>query len=107
MLRGPALVGDRLTGQVHHPLGVGQGLEHVGAPPGGGISGISLEPGHPAGAGAGAAGNGAASGAGRLPAQQRAAVPFPLQQGHQFTADEAGTSEQKQPHRREDALVQR
>lgn len=31
-------------------------------------------------------------------------MPFPLQQGHQFTADEAGTPEQKQPHSMEDAL---
>jgi len=40
----PALLGDGLTGEVHHRLGLGEGLLQRRLLPAGGVGGISLEP---------------------------------------------------------------
>jgi hypothetical protein len=92
VLRGPAALGDRLTRQVHHPLGRSQGLAQGVLIPAGGICWIKLQAKQPV-AGLGGEGLGAA-------AHQGDGVPQLQQEGHQFAPHEAGTSQQQQLHAR-------
>ena len=81
MGRGPAALGNRLAGEVYHPIGLGDGQLEAAAGPAGGVSRIALDAVEPL-THQGGKGLELAAHQGELMAQLQ-------QQGHQLTADKA------------------
>ncbi|KMM16699.1 hypothetical protein SYNGFB01_09335 [Synechococcus sp. GFB01] len=88
--RSPALIGDRLTGQVHHPFGAGKGGIEPVVLPAGRVGRIELQ--------AAEALTGEL-GEGLLPPADEGELMAQLEQiGHQLTSHEARAAQQQQAH---------
>jgi len=90
LVGGPALLGDRFAGQIHHSLRRGQGLAQPIVLPALRLGWIELQTHQPL---PGKGGEGIS-----LPAHQGEVVPELQQEGHQLPAHESRTAQKQQPH---------